>query len=123
MGLSQNRNCGQNPSHNRSEKQLKILLTSSPYCKMKHSSLQMGCGFAPGRRTATKRLFTYTGVLALHRELVQVAVGMSLLDGALDPRLASIRLRDGEGYVHMQHLTIHLCLTALALDLYRTWEE
>lgn len=42
---------------------------------------------------------------------------MALLDGALDPRLASVGLGDGEGYVHVQHLTIHLCLTALALDL------
>lgn len=66
-------------------------------------------------------LHTYTGVLALHRELVQVAVRVALLDGALDPRLASVGLGDGEGYVHVQHLTIHLCLTALALDLCRTW--
>lgn len=65
-------------------------------------------------------LLTYTRVLALHRELIQVAVGVALLNGALDPRLASVRLRDGKRYVHMQHLAIHLCFAALALDLCRT---
>lgn len=58
-----------------------------------------------------------TGVLAFHRQLVQVAVGMAFLNGALDPTLASVRLRDGKGYVHMEYLPIHLCFAALAVDL------
>lgn len=62
-------------------------------------------------------LLTYTRVLALHGELIQVAVGVPLLNGALDPRLAPVGLRDGKGYVHVQHLAIHLCFAALALDL------
>lgn len=45
---------------------------------------------------------------------------MALLNGALDPGLASIRFRNREGYVHMQHLPVYSCFTALALDLCKT---
>ena len=103
---------------------LRSLLTSSPPPQDKVSFLKGRWWDCPRKDSSSEEqtscLLTYAGVLVLHREFIQVAVGMALLNGALDPRLASIRLRNGKGYVHMQHLTVHPCFAALALDLCRT---
>lgn len=39
---------------------------------------------------------TYRGVVSLHWEFIQVAVGLVFLDGAVDSRLTTVSLRDGE---------------------------
>lgn len=107
---------------------LRSLLTSSPSPQDKvsiHKGKYWDC--LPGKGSSSEEqtscLLTYAGILSLHREFIQVAVGMAFLNGALDPRLASIRLRNGKGYVYMQHLTVHPCFAALALNLCKEKHE
>lgn len=57
------------------------------------------------------------GVLILHGQFIQVAVGLVFLDGAVDSTLTTIRLRNGKGNWDAQHDAMHHSFATLRQNI------